>query len=157
MLPGSRPYAGVTASGPGRTRPEAVPIAYDSRVIESVNAVTLETADMSRSIEFYTQLGFLLRYGGPKAEFSSFKIGVNHLNLELDRHYDRRGGWGRVIFYVDDVDALYQRALDLGLTPSTVPRDAPWGERYFHISDPDNHELSFARLLDPAGEGTDSG
>ncbi|MGH8701888.1 MAG: VOC family protein, partial [Burkholderiales bacterium] len=27
------------------------------------------------------------------------------------------------------------------------PADAPWGERYFHISDPDGHELSFARPL----------
>jgi uncharacterized glyoxalase superfamily protein PhnB len=25
------------------------------------------------------------------------------------------------------------------------PRDAPWGERYFHMRDPDGHELSFAR------------
>ena len=25
------------------------------------------------------------------------------------------------------------------------PRDAPWGERYFHMRDPDGHELSSAR------------
>jgi hypothetical protein len=24
-----------------------------------------------------------------------------------------------------------------------TPQDASWGERYFHISDPDGHELSF--------------
>ena len=28
-----------------------------------------------------------------------------------------------------------------------APADAPWGERYFHVLDPDGHELSFARLL----------
>jgi uncharacterized glyoxalase superfamily protein PhnB len=28
-----------------------------------------------------------------------------------------------------------------------APSDAPWGERYFHIRDPDGHELSFARRL----------
>jgi uncharacterized glyoxalase superfamily protein PhnB len=27
------------------------------------------------------------------------------------------------------------------------PRDAGWGERFFHITDPDGHELSFAELL----------
>ena len=27
------------------------------------------------------------------------------------------------------------------------PRDASWGERYFHMSDPDGHELSFARPI----------
>ena len=32
-----------------------------------------------------------------------------------------------------------------GWTPRRSPRDAKWGERYFHITDPDGHELSFAR------------
>src|SRR6266478_4621331 len=54
--------------------------------------------------------------------------------------------WGRVIFYAD-VDALYGRALAAGYQPTTVPRDAEWGERYFHLIDPDGHELSFARPL----------
>ena len=55
--------------------------------------------------------------------------------------------WGRAIFYVNDVDAIYRRALALDLEPDFAPRDASWGERYFHISDPDGHELSFARRL----------
>jgi len=25
-----------------------------------------------------------------------------------------------------------------------APRDAAWGERFFHLTDPDGHELSFA-------------
>jgi hypothetical protein len=29
--------------------------------------------------------------------------------------------------------------------PNTGPRDATWGERHFHVADPDGHELSFAR------------
>ena len=28
-----------------------------------------------------------------------------------------------------------------------APRDATWGERYFHIVDPDGHELSFAQPI----------
>ena len=56
--------------------------------------------------------------------------------------------WGRVIFYyASDVDALHQRALAAGYQPSTSPRDAEWGERFFHLDDPDGHELSFARPL----------
>ena len=56
-------------------------------------------------------------------------------------------GW--VIFYVTDVDALYERALAAGYQPATVPRDAEWGERFFHLVDPDGHELSFAQPLLP--------
>jgi uncharacterized glyoxalase superfamily protein PhnB len=52
-----------------------------------------------------------------------------------------------VIIYVSDVDGLYRQALQAGLKPSQEPSDAPWGERYFHITDPDGHEISFARPL----------
>ena len=52
--------------------------------------------------------------------------------------------WGRVIFYDSDVDALHARAIAAGYRPDTEPRDAQWGERFFHITDPDGHELSFA-------------
>jgi uncharacterized glyoxalase superfamily protein PhnB len=52
-----------------------------------------------------------------------------------------------VIFYVSDVDALHRRALAAGYQPTTSPHDAEWGERYFHVNDPDGHELSFARPL----------
>jgi len=56
-------------------------------------------------------------------------------------------GWGRVIFHVADVDELYDRARAAGCQPATAPRDAEWGERFFHLVDPDGHELSFARPL----------
>jgi uncharacterized glyoxalase superfamily protein PhnB len=54
---------------------------------------------------------------------------------------------GRAIFRVSDVDALYVNGVEKGYRPDTTPRDAEWGERFFHLTDPDGHELSFARLL----------
>ena len=45
------------------------------------------------------------------------------------------------------MDAPYARALAAGLRPEAPPRDAEWGERYFHIADPDGRQLSFARPL----------
>ena len=41
-----------------------------------------------------------------------------------------------VIFYVADVDTLYDRALAAGYQPATVPQDAEWGERFFHQMTP---------------------
>ncbi len=55
--------------------------------------------------------------------------------------------WGRVIFYHSDVDALHASVVAAGYRPDTAPRDAEWGERFFHLTDPDGHELSFARPL----------
>jgi catechol 2,3-dioxygenase-like lactoylglutathione lyase family enzyme len=114
--------------------------------IESLSAITLATRDMGQAVRFYEALGFPLKYGGAGDAFTSFAFGPSFLNLIAET----RGPvnwWGRAIIYVSDVDGIYRKALSAGLAPEFEPRDAPWGERYFHIVDPDGHELSFARLL----------
>lgn len=123
----------------------------DSSGIDSISAVTLVCTDMEASVEFYRSLGFSVRYGGPSAEFTSLRAGPGYMNLQLDPRWQPPSEvWGRVILWVQDVDALHARAVEAGHVPSTEPADAPWGERYFHISDPDGHELSFARPLEGA-------
>jgi catechol 2,3-dioxygenase-like lactoylglutathione lyase family enzyme len=118
--------------------------------------VTLVTDDMARAVAFYSALGFALCQGGGAAPFSSFRLGAGFLNL-VARGADVEGavagsaaavrGWGRAIVHVSDVDAFHARVLALGLRPEAPPRDAGWGERYFHLRDPDGHELSFARPI----------
>lgn len=120
----------------------------DAVEFESIDAVTLATHDMSRAVEFYESLGLERRYGGPHAEFTSFHVGPGYLNLIAQPPDVEWSWWGRLIFHVSDVDAIYRRTLDLGYSPEVAPRDAEWGERYFHLTDPDGHELSFARLLE---------
>jgi catechol 2,3-dioxygenase-like lactoylglutathione lyase family enzyme len=115
--------------------------------IESISAITLATHDMRRAVAFYDALGFRLLYGGADADFTSFAAGGGYLNLIAQPAERRWSWWGRAIFYVADVDAMHRTALAAGFAPSTAPADAPWGERYFHIADPDGHELSFARPL----------
>lgn len=102
---------------------------------------------MARAVGFYEQLGFAKLYGGADAVFTSFAAGPGYLNLVAEPGDRTLSGWGRAIFYVADVDAMYRRAIDAGFEPATAPADAPWGERYFHLIDPDGHELSFARPL----------
>jgi len=115
-----------------------------------INAVTLVTADMDTSYRFYTGLGFEPIVGGPDAAFTTYRVGAGFLNLQFDpAHAPIAAIWGRVIFWVADVDAMYERVLEHGAAPETAPADAPWGERYFHVRDPDGHELSFAKLLAP--------
>ena len=121
--------------------------------IRSINAVTFFTPDMARAVRFYEALGFTMAYGGETSAFTSFRVGSGHLNLaRADQEVvaaERAPSPGRVrvIFYVDDVDAMYAHVLARGLTPETLPDDATWGERYFHLTDPDGQALSFARPL----------
>ena len=115
--------------------------------IRSISAVTFATSDMARAVRFYAALGFPMAYGGETAAFTSFRVGKGSLNLARADDQPPSTGRVRVIFHVDDVDAMYAHVLARGFTPETPPRDAAWGERYFHLTDPDGHALSFARPL----------
>ena len=117
-------------------------------MIHHISAVTFAVRDMARSIEFYRRLGFEVLYGSERAAFSSLKVGEALVNLSASPGYEHKW-WGRVIFRVDNVDAHY-RALEAQGLMLESPRDAAWGERFFHVTDPDGHELSFAELL-PVG------
>ena len=93
-----------------------------SEVHRGISALTLSTRDMARAVAFYQTLGFRLDYGGPEASFSTLWAGPTALNLTTETGHAPPGFWGRAIFEVADV---------------------PWMERYFHLKDPDGHELSF--------------
>lgn len=116
--------------------------------IDALSAITLSTRDMRVAVGFYRTLGFELKQGGEDDAFTTFACGTAFLNLIAESHGPILW-WGRLIIHVSDVDAFYRNALAAGLLPSRVPEDASWGERYFHITDPDGHELSFATPLTP--------
>jgi uncharacterized glyoxalase superfamily protein PhnB len=113
-------------------------------MIEGVSAVTLATHNMARAVDFYRMLGFEIIRGGDDAAFTSFRAGSSFLNLVAQPAERKWSWWGRVIFYHSDVDSLYTSVITAGYRPDTAPRDAEWGERFFHVTDPDGHELSFA-------------
>ena len=116
-----------------------------------ISAVTLLVSDMSKSVEFYSKIpNFKMVFGGHDKEFTSFLIEdktKSYLNLKLNEI--RSTDFGRIIFYVDNVDELFAYMQDdqtisgLGKLESK-PLDASWGERFFHVLDPDGYKLSFA-------------
>jgi catechol 2,3-dioxygenase-like lactoylglutathione lyase family enzyme len=115
--------------------------------LEKISAITFRVLNMKASVQFYRDvLGMELLYGGEQASFSSLRTNDSEsaiLNLEQGDTVQR---WGRLIFHVTDVDAFWTHLKESGLHPE-IPRNASWGERYFHMLDPDGHELSFAQLL----------
>ncbi len=113
--------------------------------IQHISAVTLAVQDMAQSVDFYRKLELELLYGGEHATFTSFRAGEGFINLI--RTGSKAGiWWGRVILRVKDVDSLYRKLKESGLEPES-PRDGDSGDRFFHLKDPDGHELSFAQLL----------
>jgi len=122
--------------------------------VSKISAVTLLVSDMKRSAYFYSKIpNFRIVYGGPDAQFTSFLIDdtvKSYLNLKLGKTYST--DFGRIIFYTDDVDELFAYMQDdktlseLGKFES-IPQDATWGERFFHMLDPDGYKMSFATPL----------
>ena len=108
-------------------------------MITALSAVTLATRDMAAAVRFYRLCGFEMLYGGESAGFTSFRAGQSFLNLIAQS--TEWSWWGRAIFYDDDVDGLYRRLVAAGIRPQAPPRDAEWGERFFHVTDPDGHVI----------------
>jgi catechol 2,3-dioxygenase-like lactoylglutathione lyase family enzyme len=115
--------------------------------IERISAITLKVTDMARSVHFYNEiLGLKVIYGGAHDAFTSLRTaGAQDAILNLEEG-TCSSAWGRLIFHVKDVDELWAQLKARGLD-AQGPRDASWGERYFHLHDPDGHELSFAKPL----------
>jgi catechol 2,3-dioxygenase-like lactoylglutathione lyase family enzyme len=115
--------------------------------IEKLRAITLKVVSMEVSLRFYRDLlGMELVYGGPQSTFCSLVSPGEEFPILNLQQGSPAGHWGRIIFHVTDVDAFWKRLEEEGFKPDR-PNDAPWGERYFHVHDPDGHELSFARPL----------
>ena len=130
----------------------------DLTKVYRISAVTLLIKNMKTSCSFYSQIpGFKLVYGGSSNDtFTTFGIGEqipkDYLNLELydttTNNYARKH-FGRIIFHTEDVDKLYLYMKSNSNFSNIIsfedePRDASWGERYFHIREPDGYQLSFA-------------
>ncbi len=60
--------------------------------------------------------------------------------------------FGRIIFHTKNVDRLYSymknhEYISKRIVFGNEPTDAPWGERFFHIREPNGYQLSFAQPL----------
>jgi catechol 2,3-dioxygenase-like lactoylglutathione lyase family enzyme len=133
--------------------------------VYKISAVTLSVKNMEKSCKFYSRIpGFQIVYGGSNADaFTTFKIGEAtkmYLNLELRSKSDadihelnNKRDFGRIIFYTEDVDELYSNLKsDASITELVTfenkPMDSSWSERFFHLRDPDDYELSFAMPIE---------
>jgi catechol 2,3-dioxygenase-like lactoylglutathione lyase family enzyme len=139
-----------------------------------ISAITVKVKDMEKSCSLYSKIpGFRLTYGGePSDSFTTFEIGKGskrtYLNLERteddegssDDSYKKpnlgktKGGedFGRIIFHTENVDKLYSymkndEYISKYIVFENEPTNAPWGERFFHIREPNGYQLSFAQPL----------
>lgn len=128
----------------GRRAPRWLPLS----AMTGLNAITFHTDDMASACAFWTAAGLSYAYGGPTSSFTSLRAGGGtFVNLQLVDTYGSARSWGRIIIHVDSPDDVHAALTAAGYAPHADPADAPWGERYFHVNDPEGNEISFARPI----------
>ncbi len=110
--------------------------------------VEIATKDMARALDFYRLLGLdVPEPDGPHVEVElpgGNKLAFDEEGIIAGMH----PGWkpptqpGRVALAFNvsepaDVDALFERVTAAGHPGALKPFDAPWGQRYATVTDPD--------------------
>ncbi len=118
--------------------------------IKSVSGITCYVTDIEKTAAFYEALGFLIT----KKEANRLSVRLNWFwvdfvkagaeekqDFQKEARLSPRGSGIFVYLSVEDVDACHRELLEKGLTPSSEPKDWPWGNREFVIRDPDGYKL----------------
>ncbi|HEX8027609.1 MAG TPA: VOC family protein [Vicinamibacterales bacterium] len=110
----------------------------------------------AEAIEFYKQAfgaEELMRMPGPEGRIMHAEIRIGNSVLMLsDENAERgflsptsRGGASSsIMFYTDDVDATYNRAVAAGAKSGQPPIDMFWGDRMGNLYDPFGHSWAIA-------------
>ena len=115
-----------------------------------VNAVVIGVKDMAIAKKFYVSLGFEVEKEYPgyvefKPSEGAVKLGLYpHEGLEKMVGLPSVNGWSGVVLNLTPtgrsrVDELVQAAASAGGKVLNPPRDAEWGGRVAHFSDPDGY------------------
>jgi catechol 2,3-dioxygenase-like lactoylglutathione lyase family enzyme len=132
-----------------------------------LDAIGLVVADMGRSLAFYRRLGLDVSVEADTEDHTEVTLpGGQRLMWDTEesvRSFDPRwtppSGSPRIglAFACDDatdVDAVYAELIGAGYGSHREPWDAPWGQRYATVGDPDGNAVDlFAWLpgIAPAG------
>jgi catechol 2,3-dioxygenase-like lactoylglutathione lyase family enzyme len=104
----------------------------------SLEGLTLNVADLERSLAFYTRLpGVAVEFHKPGL-FAMLRIGKGRLGL-----LQRAAGRFHIELETDDLDGFYEAVRQAGIEPKGPPVRHPWGERDFQVVDPDGFVLEF--------------
>lgn len=122
--------------------------------LAKVDYVILYVRDLERSISYYRDvIGLPFKFSeSGYAEFAT--EGTKFALFErarlpqlIGRDATEGEATMEVAFLVEDVDREADRLRDAGVTVLSGPVDRPWGQRTFHLLDPDGHVVELAQEL----------
>jgi PhnB protein len=110
----------------------------------------------AKAIEFYAKVfgaQEVVRMPGPDGSVRHAEVKIGNSMLMLSDENKERGqlspesigGSGcSIMFYTDDVDKVFARAVAAGAKTETPPTDMFWGDRMGNIIDPFGHKWAIA-------------
>lgn len=105
----------------------------------SLAGLTLQVADIERSLEFYGKIPGATIVAHRPGEFALVQIGKGRLGL-----LNKQRGPTHIEIDTADLDALYHQLCAAGITPKNSPSAKPWDPaRDFLVIDPDGHIIKF--------------
>ena len=132
---------------------------------ERVSLITLGVADVARATAFYEALGWC-RAPGSQPEITFFQLAGQALALyprtmmEADLGHPLQGNGAVALAQNlrsrEEVERLYDDALNAGATPLRSPYETEWGGYVAYVADPDGHAWEFAHvpMFPLAADGT---
>jgi uncharacterized glyoxalase superfamily protein PhnB len=122
--------------------------------------VNLFCGDVEGCWGFYRALGLVEAFRAPaeravehvEVEVAGVRIGLTSArvaNALVGLGVESAGGVSaEVVFWCDDPDGLYERALAAGGSELVAPRESPDGRlRVAWVKDPDGHQVKLVRLI----------
>ena len=111
-----------------------------------IAAVAVSATELSRAVAFYELLGF--RFPPIEADTKHIeadgdvRLMIDEAAFLTDLHGEaprpgNTAGFAILFGSPAEVDAVASRVADAGQTVVTAPFDAPWGQRYATVADPD--------------------
>jgi PhnB protein len=116
----------------------------------------LAVDNAAQAIEFYKRAfgaNERARMPGPDGKVAHAELEIGDSVLMLSDPFPHSttkspkelgGTTGSVFLYVEDVDAVFQQAVDAGATVTMAVEDMFWGDRFGSVTDPFGHAWSIA-------------
>jgi catechol 2,3-dioxygenase-like lactoylglutathione lyase family enzyme len=112
-----------------------------------VDSLLLFVSDLKKSQKFYSALDFKISQSDNKSfkavvgDFIFWCFDQNQATYKKDAGIEPKGAGVFIYLRVKNVDKYYAYLIGKNLTPSSQPKDQPWGNREFAIKDPDGYKI----------------
>jgi catechol 2,3-dioxygenase-like lactoylglutathione lyase family enzyme len=126
-------------------------------MVQGCDNIGICVADLQRSVAFFALLGLREEYRNERGVlmaagsarfflFATRQVDPPAVDRELGL-FENPPGIDHISFAVADVDGMYERLRQAGVTFDGAPQDQSWGARMVGLKDPDGNNLYLLQKL----------